>query len=1663
MVEDINNMLNSGEVPSLFTVEEKDKKINASMEAAREAGCGASRDDVYAFFIARVRDNLHCVLGMSPVGDAFRTRCRNFPSLTNCCSVDWFDEWPADALHQVAHRKFSPETSGADEGFNLNIFGKELDLPTKLTELCVCVHHTVSRVAERFWEELRRHYYVTPTSYLEFINLYVTLLEDKYREVGDQLNKLKGGSQKMEDTNKFIAVKKIEILEQQPILEESTVKNTKLLAVLKVRQEKANAVRVTVSAQETEASEQQKVAAALEADASADLAVAMPQLEAAEKSLASLDKSSINEIKSYSNPPKAVEMTLQAVMILLDEGKYEWKRAKDLLGRSEFMKLLIEFDRDHIPKQTITKVAKYINDEEFDPARVEKGGSAATKSLCVWCHAMYKYYYVALEVGPKRKALEGARAELQETNKKLHEAQAALKAVEDELQTLEEEYALSVKEKADLEENIERSKRQLVNAEILTESLGSESERWATQIESLANDVSRLPGDVFLAGASIIYFGAFTPVFRQEIVTQWLAAAKEIGVPLSANYSLVRTLADPMQVRDWQIHSLPTDQTSSENAVLCITSCESSKLSRWPLMIDPQGQAAKWIKAEQSRKGLKVIKMSDPKYIQKLSQAICNGTPILIDDVGETLDPALESVLLKQVYTVDGQPMINLGGSDHTVKYDHMFRLYLTTKLANPHYLPEVCIKVTLINFTVTMEGLEDQMLGDVVSIEKSELEDQKGKVLKSVADAKKRKKNLENQILEKLESASGNVLDEPEIIKALKQSQSNGTVLIKQLAEAEEKEKVINDAREEYRTVARRSAILYFVIAALPLIDPMYQYSLDYFKRIIRLVIEGAEQHERIQDHLGCLIEAVTETTYRAVCRGLFNRHKVVFSLMMCSSVSRGAGRISDAEWNLFNRPGSFTSSDRPPKPPGLASIKDGVWALADALSRTVPALASLARDMQGSSPAWKAWFDLDDPHEQPLPTTELCNWEAECTPFQKCLVLRCFREEKTFLQMLHLVSAELGDKYVEPPQFDLSLAFADSAVDRPIIFILSQGSDPTEGFLHWAAEQGRKVRYVALGQGQEGPARRLIESGKKQGEWVLLQNCHLGKSYMAELQDTVAALDPSDKLCKEGFRLWVTSMPVDYFPIPILQNSIKITNEAPSGLKANMTRVYGDIPEKELCHFDDAAKWSSLTSGHARSYAYKKLLYGMAFFHSIILERRKFGPLGWNVKYEWNDTDLAVSREWLRLFLEQESVPWESMAYIIGEINYGGRVTDPLDRLCMASILTTYFCDGILEDDYVFSKSGVYKAPPEGELELYRSYISNLPRIDEPEVFGMDPNASLTYQLRESTDMLETLLAIQPRASAAGGGITPEEQVKAKAQEILDMLPAELNIEEEAGPTSLTVMENGVPNSLSTVLRHEVEKFNKLLRQQRNTLLELQKAIAGLTVLSESLDKMYLDFLNDSVPELWNKVSYLSLKPLGSWMANMVARVAFIRTWLRTGEPTSFWLPGLFSPHGFMTGVLQGHARQNVISVDLLSFSFNVLNVDETEEAAPTGVYIQGMFADSWRWDRERGLMLDSLHGESYAPLPLLLFLPEERHKCPKDKYPCPAYITTSRKGVLSSLGASTNFILCVEAQTDLGNDYWIRKVCINVPHSCTHTHTHTRVHAHSQGAAMVCQLPY
>ncbi|XP_069834127.1 dynein axonemal heavy chain 6 [Dendropsophus ebraccatus] len=1626
-LEDINNMLNSGEVPNLFEKDELEFVLAATRPKAKEAGIPeGNRDEVFQYFINRVRQKLHIVLCMSPVGEAFRARCRMFPSLVNCCTIDWFVQWPREALLSVSQTFFTNIDLGREE------------MKDRLSEMCVEIHVSVTEMADRYYAELRRRYYTTPTSYLELINLYLSMLGEKRKQLVSARDRVKNGLGKLLETNQLVDKMKIELSALEPVLQQKSIDVDALMEKLSVDQENADQVRRIVKEDEAIAKVKAEETQAIADDAQRDLDEAMPALDAANKALDSLDKADISEIRVFTNPPDMVMTVMEAICILLNS-KPDWTTAKQLLGDSNFLRRLMEYDKENIKPQILLKLQKYISNPNFIPEKVEKV-SKACRSMCMWVRAMDLYSRVLKEVEPKKQKLAAAQTELDATMATLREKQKKLKDVEEQIKQLQDQYDKSLGEKETLAKTMALTQARLNRAGKLTAALGDEQVRWKESIESFEEEISNVIGNVFIAAACVAYFGAFTAVYRQLLTDCWIKKCQELEIPISPNFSLINILGDAYEIRQWNTDGLPRDHVSTENGILV------TRGRRWPLMIDPQDQANRWIRNKETKNGLKIIKLTDAGFLRTLENAIRLGLPVLLEELKENLDPALEPILLKQTFVSGGRTLIRLGDSD--IDYDKNFRFYMTTKMPNPHYLPEVCIKVTIINFTVTRSGLEDQLLSDVVRIERPDLEEQRNQLIIRINSDKNQLKAIEERILKLLFTSEGNILDNEELINTLQESKITSGAIKTRLEEAEATEQKINTAREKYRTVASQGSVIYFVIASLSEIDPMYQFSLKYFKQLFNTTIETAEKSNNLDIRLATLLAQTLFSSYTNVSRGLFEQHKLIYSFMLCVEIMRQKGEITDSEWNFFLRGAAGLDKERPPKP-DVPWIYDVLWNSCCDLEEILPCFKGLKVDILSAPIAIhlgalevqinpSSWDGYNGKTSTADKTNE--TWDEKLNLFQKLILIKSIMEEKVVFAITEFVINSLGKKFIENPPVDLATLYQDMSTSTPLIFILSTGSDPMGAFQRFAKEKGylERVQSISLGQGQGPIAERMIRDAMKSGNWIFLQNCHLAVSWMLPMEELIKSFTEPNVSINENFRLFLSSMPSRTFPVTVLQNSVKVTNEPPKGLRANIRRAFTEITPTFFEEHLLGRKW-------------RRVIFGICFFHAIVQERKKFGPLGWNICYEFNDSDRECALLNLNLYCQDGKIPWDALTYITGEITYGGRVTDAWDQRCLRTILRRFFSPETLEDNYVYSSSGIYFSPDADSLQNYKDYIENLPLTDDPEIFGMHENANLAFQRKETSTLVNTILDVQPRSTSQGAGKSNDEIVGELAASILSKLPDKLDME-AASELLFTKDSNGRVSSLTTVLGQEVDRFNKLLKVLKNSLETLQKAIAGFVVMSEEMERIYKSFLNNQVPTLWSDAAYPSLKPLGSWVKDLVLRTSFIDAWIRQGEPKSFWISGFFFPQGFLTGILQNHARKYNLPIDELSFHYDVLPCYRDQAAVseaikttkfgeelpmdkelPTpedGVLVHGMFMDASRWDNENMVIEDALPREMNPMLPVVHFEPRQNYQASPTLYQAPLYKTGARAGTLSTTGHSTNFVVTVLLPSKRPSDYWISK---------------------------------
>ena len=759
-------------------------------------------------------------------------------------------------------------------------------------------------LSARFQAKAGRINYVTPTSYLELILAFKAALGKRRLAVKKEKDRYQNGLEQLAAAEESVGGMQKELTDLQPVLRQSQKDTDALMSEIEdklpgVRKEEETVGKEAAVAQKEADKVQKQVD-----EVQADLDEAIPALNDALKALDTIKPADIDEVRKLAKPPATVKLVAEAICVMLGEKPVKvpdpddptkkvwdfWPTSQKMLNDKGFIPKLKNYDKDNIPIKVMKEIrTKYKQDPAFTPENAKKASSAAA-GLCKWCYAMDTYDRVAKVVGPKKEALELAQKSLAVTMAALNKKKASLQQTQDNLSALQAKLAQSKRKKEELAAQVDLCGKKLVRAKQLIGDLGGEKLKWTGFTRALGAAYENLTGDVLVSAGLMAYLGPFTSTYRDSQMQEWVAHCLAQSIPCSGTPTLAGTLGNPVQIRQWNIEGLPTDNFSIDNGIIIFNS------RRWPLMIDPQGQANKWVRNMEKQNGVHVLKLTDD-YMRTLENAINFGQPVLLENVGEELDPTLEPLLLKQIFKSGGLDMIRLG--DSTVQYSDQFRFYMTTKLRNPHYLPETSVKVTLLNFMITPVGLSDQLLGVVVSQERADLEKRKNELVLEGASNARKLKDIEDQILEIL-SSEGNILEDEKAITTLGKSKVTSDEIKQKQAVAEKTEKEIDEVRSGYRSVAYDTQVLFFCISDLNNIEPTYSYSLPWFINLFVSSIQKSEPSNDIASRLRNLSIHFEYSLYKNVCRSLLEKDKLLFSFVLTirKLASKRGGSFDSAEW---------------------------------------------------------------------------------------------------------------------------------------------------------------------------------------------------------------------------------------------------------------------------------------------------------------------------------------------------------------------------------------------------------------------------------------------------------------------------------------------------------------------------------------------------------------------------------------------------------------------------------------------------------------------------------------------------------------------------------------------------------------------------------------------
>ena len=1532
-LEYLNNILTIGMVPALFVDEEKDLMIKKVKDEAFNAG--ATNDNtVWNYFVNKARDKLHVVLCMSPAGNTLMLRCRNFPGLVSSTSIDWFFPWPEEALDSVAVNFLKEETLPEENR-------------TNILKHIIHVHLSIQEYSIEYETKYKRRNYSTPKSYLDFISNYRVLLTDNRTMIRNLIQRLEGGLKTLvkasEDTNilsKELEKKNALINEKKSSVELLIADINEKTSIAEEQNKKANVSKI-------ELRDKSEIIAIEQKEAEDILERAMPAVKAAEEALNNINNSEIAIIKKLGSPPVIIKDVCTLVYYFMSERSGDgddWATdiVPKLLSRTNLLGDLKEFKskKDEIKEWQARKarhlVKKLIDAQKGDEQELEKKiklSSTAALGLFQWGRSIMKYYDLAKDVRPKQEKVARLTVELSKLKASLAETVANIKVLTETLIDLNETKQLRESELAELTEQSNRMAKRLNAAERLIKGLSSEMVRWKTESQTMEEDIKRLVGDCLLGASFLSYAGPFNQELRKKMINEdWTKDIMEKEIPFTENIHLPNLLSSDVEIARWASEGLPGDDLSIQNGIL------TTRASRFPLCVDPQLQAIEWIKSKERRKDPFIITFATDNFMKKVTLALTNGKIVIFENVDE-IDPMIDPILQKEIVVQAGQKLLKIG--EDAIEWDDNFRMYLTSKIANPLYTPETMSKTMVINYNVTMQGLKDQLLNEVVGHEKPELEAKRKALINEMSENRTKLKEQEDLLLHELSANQDMPLvDNMPLIETLELAKLTAGEITIALETAKHTAVSIASSSEIYKPAAKLGAILYFAMFGLSAISSMYEYSLMSYRDVFKKALDTAKRDNIPNKRIAYIKDKLNVLSYKYTCLGIFEIHKLMFSFQMTTMLMDGDGELSHLELDFFLRGNTALEAIEERKP--FSWITDPGWKDLHKLITLGDEWVGLKDSIVSNGEEWQAWYDETTPESVPMP----CGYGDNLNLLQKLCVVRVLRTDRVINAIKQFIIAQNGangEQYVTPPTLNYKEIFEQSSERTPIVFILSPGANPLAQVASLAENKGitSKFKFCSLGQGMEKEALNKLETGVLKGHWVMLQNCHLLSVWLSELEKFI-----NDRMVKTNpdFRLWLTTEPIKDFPLGILQKALKVVTEPPEGLRQNMLSSYEKLSDERL--------------EECSSESFKPLIFVLAFFHAILQDRRKFGKIGWNVKYAFNESDFSISFELLKLYLgkaqenQDENLPWNSLRYLIGEAMYGGRVTDDFDRRVLTTYLNEYMGEFLFDTNqpFFFSRAKFdYNVPKVDSYDDFRKFILSLPHYDTPEVFGLHPNAEIGYFNFSAKEMWTNLLEMQISDSGSGGGINREKVIEATAQSIQAKLPELFDY------ININKQFESAKTPTQTVLLQEIERFNNLISRMAQSLKDLKRALKGEIGMSGELDRLAFSLFNGFLPDIWKALAPQTLKSLASWMEHFERRFRQYEDWVENQEPAVIWLSGFHIPESYLTALVQIACRSKGWALDK-STLYTVVTKHKHSTAVkdrlPFGSYISGLYLEGARW---------------------------------------------------------------------------------------------------------------
>ncbi|KAG2370226.1 dynein heavy chain protein 1 [Suillus spraguei] len=1457
-LERMNTLLANAEVPGLFEGDEHAALMTACKEGSQRDGRMLdSHEELYRWFTQQVAKNLHVVFTMNPPENGLASRAATSPALFNRCVLDWFGDWSDQAFYQVGMEfthTIDLDLPSYTPPALFPIAYRELSMPpvhrTAVVNALVYVHSSLHQINQRLSRRQGRYNYVTPRHYLDFINQYVRLFNEKRDELEEQQRHLHVGLDKLKDT-----VTQVEELRKSLAIKRSQLQAKDAEANEKLR-------RMVADQQEAE----QKKTASIEIQAPF-----------------SIKRQHLQEVRTMANPPEAVKLAMESVCTLLGHKIDNWRTVQGIIRRDDFIQRIVNFDTNSQMTKPLRELMKrdFLSRPSFNFETVQRA-SKACGPLVKWVLAQVRFSEILDKVEPLRNEVQSLESQADMTKKQASQIITIVAELESKIATYKEEYALLISETQAIKSEMERVQSKVDRSMKLLESLSSEKGRWESGSRTFDAEMSTIVGDVLLSAAFLAYGGFFDQHYREVMWQEWSSHLHEASIKFKPELSLTEYLSTADDRLSWQSKSLPSDNLTTENAIML------KRFNRYPLIIDPTGQATTFLLNEYKDRKITVTSFLDEAFLKVLESALRFGNPLLIQDV-EHLDPILNAVLNREIRRTGGRVLIRLGSQD--IDFSPSFTMFLSTRDPSVEFSPDICSRVTFVNFTMTRSSLQSQSLDQVLKVERPDTERKRTDLMKAQGEFRLRLRTLEKLLLQ--------ALNESTVISTLE-------TLKREAADITHK---VEETDIVMKEVEQACSSVFFILEQLNLVNHFYQFSLRFFLDIFDYNI---------------LLNDLA----------LLHRDHVMLAVLL-AQINDGLEFLLESGQGVAHPTPSILTPDQ-------------MMHLESYAKQTLfkPVLNNVLEHPDD----WIPFLQSSSP-ESIVPTP----WEPNTPAVEalrSMLIVKCLRPDRllqsTALFVQNVFQSDLSS------DLDLSAMVANEVpAATPLALVSVTGYDASYRVENLIQSTGARSSSVAMGS-QEGftLADQAIAAASRQGTWVLLKNVHLAPTWLGQLEKKLQTLNPHRNFRLFLTLEANPSIPVNILrqsriimnePLPGIKANLL------DSLGSITPQRLAQGPSEKIRLYFLLAWFHAVVQERLR---YVPLGWSKTYDFNDSDMASAFGTIDtWldaAAKGRANIDPANIPWDALRTLIKQSVYGGRV------DSDFDQRILDAfVDKLFTPAAYNVDFdlVPTISEDHALEAPDGTklehflswVQRLPDREPPAWLS----LPPTAE-RVIAVAQGNELLGKLRK----MRTLADDDELGSAAGPSKSQTSQQPAwmrnlheRCREWLTQLPSTLN--------TLPKQSNDNPDPLYRLFFREASIGRKLLDQVCKDLADVVKVCDGELKQTNHLRTLMSSLTKGTIPSHWRRYKVPKAMSVSEWIPDLARRLSQLDGITSVQQNLSnveVWLGGLFFPEAYITATRQAVAHRKRWSLETLHLRLDIGQMND-----PSAFIVDGLILEGAAWDAE------------------------------------------------------------------------------------------------------------